>query len=103
MILRTCASIVLSIWLSLAVLPSAMAEDQNVEVASAHAGAQRLKEIVDVAVAHSIKAFADRGLQSNQLAITLVDLRDRQRPAQASYRGDVKIYPAGVIKLFYLV
>jgi len=30
-------------------------------------------------------------------------LHDRQRPLGASYRGDAQIYPASVVKLFYLV
>jgi beta-lactamase class A len=35
--------------------------------------------------------------------VTLVDLRDFKRPVGASYRGDVQIYPASVVKLCYLV
>src|SRR5439155_14849610 len=42
-------------------------------------------------------------LQGDQLAITLVDLTDAQKPAQASFRGGKQIYPASVVKLFYLV
>jgi beta-lactamase class A len=34
--------------------------------------------------------------------VTLVDLRDFNRPARAGFRGDVQIYPASVVKLFYL-
>jgi len=37
------------------------------------------------------------------IAVTLVDLRDPQQVVQASYRGDTPIYPASVVKLFYLV
>ncbi len=32
----------------------------------------------------------------------VIDLRDPKKPVQASYRGDALIYPASVIKLFYL-
>jgi len=35
--------------------------------------------------------------------VTLIDLRDATQPVQASYRGGEQIYPASVIKLFYLV
>ena len=35
--------------------------------------------------------------------MTLIDLRDAEKPVQASYRGGEQIYPASVIKLFYLV
>jgi beta-lactamase class A len=42
-------------------------------------------------------------LTEDQLAITIIDLRDPARPAQGSFRGDERIYPASVVKLFYLV
>lgn len=47
--------------------------------------------------------FAGEQLSTNQFAFTLVDLRTPEKPALAGYRGDVPIYPASVIKLFYLV
>jgi len=50
-----------------------------------------------------LEQFQPQQLASNQLAVTLVDLRDPPHPAQASYRGQEVIYPASVIKLFYLV
>jgi beta-lactamase class A len=61
-----------------------------------------LQQIVDRASREALEKFAAKKLQPDQFAITLVDLRDAPRPAQASYRGDVPIYPASVIKLFYL-
>jgi beta-lactamase class A len=63
----------------------------------------RLQEVVDRAVQGALEKFADIKLGANQIAVTLVDLRDPQKPAQASYRGGEQIYPASVIKLFYLV
>jgi len=47
--------------------------------------------------------FALQKLDGDQLAVTLADLRDPRKPVQASYRGEEQIYPASVIKLFYLV
>jgi beta-lactamase class A len=35
--------------------------------------------------------------------VTLVDLRNPDRPTAASHRGSEQIYPASVVKLFYLV
>ena len=65
-------------------------------------GQKELQALVDSAVSVTLDQFAAQKLQSNQLAVTLVDLRDLQRPVQASYRGDAQIYPASVVKLFYL-
>jgi beta-lactamase class A len=62
-----------------------------------------LQTLVDSTVAATLEKFAEKKLQTNQLAITLVDLRGADTPVQASYRGDAPIYPASVIKLFYLV
>ena len=62
-----------------------------------------LQKVIDSAVAGTLKEFAEKQLQSNQLAVTLVDLRNAEKPVRASYRGDDQIYPASVVKLFYLV
>ena len=63
----------------------------------------RLQEVVDRAVEGALEKFAGMKLDTNQIAVTLVDLRDLRHPAQASYRGGEQVYPASVIKLFYLV
>ena len=63
----------------------------------------RLQEVVDRAVEGAFEKFAGIRLDTNQIAVTLVDLRDLKHPAQASYRGGEQVYPASVIKLFYLV
>jgi beta-lactamase class A len=50
----------------------------------------------------SPRKFADKGLKEEQLAITVIDLRDPERPARGSFRGEERIYPASVVKLFFL-
>ena len=62
-----------------------------------------LQELVNEAARAALTRFRDKGLQEKNLAITLVDLRNREQPAQASFRGSEPIYPASVVKLFYLV
>ncbi len=64
---------------------------------------QRLQELVDEVAVTTLKEFASRKLQSNQLAVTLVDLRQTQTAKHGSFRGGAAIYPASVVKLFYLV
>ena len=61
-----------------------------------------LQAIVDAAAQEALKKFAGKGLKQEQLAITLVDLRDPAHPTQGSFNGDARIYPASVVKLFYL-
>jgi beta-lactamase class A len=61
-----------------------------------------LPELVDEAARKTLEKFADKKLTENQLSITLIDLRDPQRPVTASFRGNERIYPASVVKLFFL-
>jgi beta-lactamase class A len=61
-----------------------------------------LQVIVDRAAQAALAEFREQKLQPSQLAITLVDLREPTQLQQASFRGDQPIYPASVIKLFYL-
>ncbi len=48
-------------------------------------------------------ALPTRSCNEDQLSITLIDLRDPKRPVTASFRGNERVYPASVVKLFYLV
>ena len=70
--------------------------------ATAIAHSPAVQKVVDRAVQGALEKFAEQKLATNQLAVTLVDLRDPTKPLQASYRGNEQIYPASVIKLFYL-
>jgi len=72
---------------------------------SAFAAAQQpsLQDLVNRAAKTTLDRFAGKKLQENELSITLIDLRDPKRPATASFRGNERVYPASVVKLFYLV
>src|SRR5687767_12869486 len=62
-----------------------------------------LQSLVDQAARKTLGRFADKKLDAKQLSITLIDLRDPAHPVTASFRGNERIYPASVVKLFYLV
>src|SRR5918996_193892 len=70
-----------------------------------HAPAQQnsLQDLVNRAAKTTIDRFAAQKLEDKHLSITLIDLRDPERPVTASFRGNERIYPASVSKLFYLV
>src|ERR1700682_3340163 len=70
--------------------------------ANAEANRTSRQAVVDSAVKLTIAKFADKKLAESQLAVTLIDLRDAQHPVTASFRGNERIYPASVVKLFYL-
>src|SRR3981081_4602804 len=64
--------------------------------------AENLQALVNNAARTTLAKFADKKLTRDQLSITLIDLRDPQHP-MASFRGNETVYPASVVKLFYLV
>src|SRR5712671_3276424 len=66
------------------------------------AHADNLQALVDNAARATLARFADKKLTADQLSITLIDLRDPQHPSTASFRGNERVYPASVVKLFYL-
>ena len=61
-----------------------------------------LQSLVDDAARTALEKFAGKQLEARQLSITLIDLRDFQHPMTASFRGNERIYPASVVKMFYL-
>lgn len=87
----------------LAVAFASPASAQDRKASANDSRAHQLKTVLDSAVQQTLAKFADKQLKPDQLAVTLVDLRDPQHPVRASYRGDTQIYPASVVKLFYLV
>jgi beta-lactamase class A len=61
-----------------------------------------LQGLVDEAAKVTLQKFADKKLEAKQLSITLIDLRDAKHPVMASFHGNERVYPASVVKLFFL-
>ncbi len=66
------------------------------------AQAPRLEKLISDVVAAAVQKFGTGGLTADKIALTIIDLNDRQHPSWASYRGKEPTYPASVVKLFYL-
>ena len=60
-----------------------------------------LQELVERAARETLQQFDAPTLKPTQLAFTVIDLRQPDRPQRADYRGDERFYPASVIKLFF--
>jgi beta-lactamase class A len=72
-------------------------------ISSAVAQQASLQDLVNRAAKTALDRFAAQKLEEKQLSITLIDMRNPARPVTASFRGNERIYPASVSKLFYLV
>jgi hypothetical protein len=86
--------------------PPTEAQNQSGKTQTSMLNAQpdaRLQELVNEAAQTALSKFKDKNFQESNLAITLINLSDPQHPTQASFRGQEGIYPASVVKLFYLV
>src|SRR5258705_13796461 len=82
--------------------PSIGAQQRSSLTSADSSHAASLQELVNEAARTTLAKFADKKLTESQLSITLIDLRDPQHPVTASFRGNERVYPASVVKLFYL-
>src|SRR5689334_10024467 len=63
----------------------------------------KLAELASSAVKAASERFPQEKLKDDDVAVTVADLRDAQHVKAGSYRGDAAIFPASVVKLFYLI
>ena len=61
-----------------------------------------LQTILNNAVGATINSFMPKKINSDAIAATLIDLRDPESLRMANYRGNQQIYPASVVKMFYM-
>ncbi len=61
-----------------------------------------LQSLLSRSIDEVIRSYAAGGFKSDEIAATLIDLRDPNNVRWANVGGDRKIYPASVVKLFYM-
>jgi beta-lactamase class A len=61
-----------------------------------------LQSMLHAAVGDVLRDHAAKGFKSEEIAATLFDLRDPNNIARANVAGDRRVYPASVVKMFYL-
>lgn len=61
-----------------------------------------LQMLLGTAVGETLKSLLPKTVKPENVAATLIDVRDPQNLKSASVRGAAPIYPASVVKLFYL-
>ena len=82
---------------------TSLARAQSPVFSPAFSPDESLRKIVTDAVAQTMDQFKEQKLKESDLAVTVIDLRDPDHLRSGSFRGDAKIFPASVVKLFYLV
>lgn len=61
-----------------------------------------LRKILDSAVKDTLQKFKSINLKPEEIAVTLIDLRDSKNLLSVEHRGNEQIYPASVVKMFYM-
>lgn len=61
-----------------------------------------LQSVLIQAVGDVINSYTAKKFKMEEIAATLIDLRDPKNIRTASINGDVQIYPASVVKMFYM-
>jgi hypothetical protein len=97
-----------SVWLTIAVLVAVVSFAFASPAAAAESGIsptanEKLNALVASAVRDAIEQFPDEKVKDADIAATVLDLSDPQHVTSGSFRGDAPIFPASVVKLFYLV
>lgn len=65
-------------------------------------GSPALQSMLNEAVGETLNAYPNKAFKMNELAVSLLDLRDPNNIRSASVNGDVRLYPASVVKMFYM-
>lgn len=62
----------------------------------------KLQSILDQAVNQVLSSYPEGKFKREEIAATIIDLRDPNGARWASVRGEDRIYPASVVKMFYM-
>ena len=79
-------SILTSIVIAALSISAASVSAQQRNSLADHSRAASLQDLINEAAHTALTRFADKKLSESQLSITLIDLRDPQHPATASFR-----------------
>lgn len=61
-----------------------------------------LQTLLNLAIGEVLNSYPARGFKAEDISAALIDLRDPQNLRAANFRGDLKYYPASVVKMFYM-
>lgn len=61
-----------------------------------------LQTLVNKAAGTMLEKYAAKGFKPDDLAVTLIDLRDPANLNMGQFHGEQKIYPASVVKMFFM-
>src|SRR5262244_624724 len=63
---------------------------------------RRLQVMLDGIILDLLKTYPNDSFKQSEIAATLIDLRDSSDLQTAYFRGEERIYPASVVKMFYM-
>ncbi len=61
-----------------------------------------LESILRASITAMLAKYSSVGFKPGELSATLLDLRDPQNIGRAQYNGELRLYPASVVKMYYM-
>lgn len=61
-----------------------------------------LQTMLDRVIQDMLKSYPNDSFKQREIAATLIDVRDANNLKTANFRGNERIYPASVVKMFYM-
>ena len=77
-------------------------DDKVTKIYPHHPELTKLQALLDSAIRKTLADFKEKGLKTDEIAASLIDMRDFTKAGTVDYRGKEQIYPASVVKMFYM-
>lgn len=61
-----------------------------------------LQTILNLSIGEVLNSYGARGFKADDISATIIDLRNSKDLRSASFMGDDRVYPASVVKMFYM-
>ncbi|MGB7070015.1 MAG: serine hydrolase [Pyrinomonadaceae bacterium] len=109
MIKRTKAILCLFALWALSVPGVAQMQSKNVEISTSKdytplkfENSPELQSILNTSIGEVLNSYPARGFKADDISATLIDLRNTNDIRSADFMGDDRVYPASVVKMFYM-
>lgn len=106
--MKVCVRFLCSVTALLALASSGISQTPKKGPSSPHTPASLERtaaydKIVEAAVSSTLKQYESKGIRPESVAATVIDLSSDGKLPYGEFRGEQKIYPASVVKMFYMV
>ncbi len=100
--MKTFSAIVISLAFAVSAVSAQKADIKNAYSPVKFNQSSALTNLLKTAVNDTVKRLPNDKIKPDEIAATVLDLTDPENYLSGNFNGEMKIYPASVVKLFYL-